>query len=75
MQKWEYQFVSGDTQGDIWYPRWVNGQELPNWKKGPTLYAYANQLGEQGWELVVARYTGGAGYGTVARLIFKRPKP
>ena len=58
MQKWEYLFVRAESAGDFWYPRYVNDQELPNWKKGKPLYAYANQMGEQGWELVVDSYFG-----------------
>ncbi len=30
----------------------ADGQELPDWKKQPTISEYSNQLGDQGWELV-----------------------
>ena len=33
-------------------PRYVNGQEIPNWQQGPTILAAANHLGWKGWELV-----------------------
>jgi hypothetical protein len=33
-------------------PRYVNGQELRDWKKAPPIHEYLNQLGEEGWELV-----------------------
>ncbi len=49
-------------------PRVVNGQDLPNWEKGPTIFEFANQLGEQGWELVAVE-------GSFRLLTFKRPKP
>ncbi len=78
MQKWEYLFVTADKgDKDMTRPRWVNGQELPSWKKGPTFTEFANQMGEQGWELVAAPYTEASGaYGSTGnrRLIFKRPK-
>ena len=74
MQKWEYMFVVPEHERDYLRPRYVNGQELPNWKKGQTIYEYMNQLGEQGWELVSAPYTATTNTGTVPRLIFKRPK-
>jgi hypothetical protein len=32
-------------------PRYVNGQELRDWKKAPPIHEYLNQLGEEGWEL------------------------
>jgi hypothetical protein len=33
-------------------PRYVNGQEIPNWQKGPTLFEAVNHLFLNGWELV-----------------------
>jgi len=53
MQKWEYLFVFAtiaSNDGEF-RPRFSNDQELDNWQKGPTMYEYANQLGESGWEL------------------------
>lgn len=72
VQHWEYLEVVSDYDPRVgWWkplPRWVNGEELPDWKKGPSLSKHINELGGQGWELV----------GTVSRinpsLIFKRPK-
>lgn len=63
MQKWEYLFV----QCDFDRPRWVNGSELPGWKSNG-LFAWANQRGDEGWELVVNERQGGLA------LVFKRPK-
>lgn len=65
MQRWEYLFVDVARTGEI---ASVNGQTViyQKWVR----YVYANQLGNQGWELV----------GTVSnepstyQLIFKRPK-
>lgn len=73
MQKWEYLFVGAEEAGRNIRPRYINDQEVPNWKKGQTLFAYANEMGKQGWELVSAPYTGDHVYGTKPRLIFKRP--
>lgn len=76
-QKWQYTFVEADSDDKYWRPRWVNDEELSDWKKGPTLTEYANQMGEQGWELVGAPYTTWSGQyssGATARLIFKRAK-
>ena len=52
MQKWEYLFVSVDMVRGKRRPRGVNGLKLHNWKQGPTIANYANQLGEEGWELI-----------------------
>jgi hypothetical protein len=32
-------------------PRFVNGEEQPDWKALPVIRDYLNQLGEDGWEL------------------------
>ena len=51
MKKWEYLFVTADFpvgRGDRWLPRYVNDQELRDWKKGQTMSQYANALGDQG---------------------------
>lgn len=68
MQRWEYLFVDVARTGEVYS---VNGQTViyQKWLR----HIYANQLGNQGWELV----------GTVNpvsnetlpyQLIFKRPK-
>ena len=69
MQKWEYLFLIPGHHKNQDYPYSVNGQELKNWKRGPNLYDYCNQLGEEGWELVGYTFPR---YG--AYLTFKRPK-
>ena len=71
MQKWEYCFVTADTEKDQWRARHVNDRELSDWKKGPTMSQYANQLGEEGWELVCSTFSGGMGY---YKYVFKRAK-
>ena len=53
MPKWEYLFVFAaiTNNGSEFRPRFANDQELDNWQEGPTMYDYANRLGESGWEL------------------------
>ena len=53
MQQWEYLFVFAAiaSGGDEFRPRFANNQELDDWQAGPTMYDYANQLGDSGWEL------------------------
>ena len=53
MQTWEYLFVFAaiTSDGGEFRPRFANDQELDEWQKGPTMYEYANRLGERGWEL------------------------
>ncbi len=77
MQKWDYLFIVVDSENvhDPGRPRYVNGQELPNWKQGQSIFGVMNQLQWQGWELV----SGGLGYPIKKQLsqnpiIFKRPK-
>jgi hypothetical protein len=38
-------------------PRYVNGQEIPNWQQGPTLFEAVNHLFLNGWELVDNPFT------------------
>lgn len=65
MQKWEYLFVEcGDGK-----PRWVNGSELPNWKK-TNLADWSNQRGDEGWELVTSNVVAW----DRRQLVYKRPK-
>ncbi len=55
MQKWEYSFVFATVTNDGEFrPRFANDEELDEWQTGPSLYEYANQLGESGWELLAS---------------------
>ena len=65
-QKWEYLFVM-DNEGR---PRYVNGQEIPNWKEGPTMSSAMNHLIGKGWKLVSHPSALRLGY----PLIFRRRK-
>lgn len=73
MQKWEYLFVDYErnlTATILEKPYKLNGQKLTDEIRIPNLYDFSNQLGEQGWELIIDSNPGER-YG---RLIFKRPK-
>lgn len=50
--KWEYQFVVLDIGPYGWQPRYINGQELPEWQSRPPVHIFSNELGSQGWDLV-----------------------
>lgn len=48
---WAYMAVRfRDYRG--WRPRFVDGQELSDWKNGPLIEEYLNQVGQVGWEMV-----------------------
>lgn len=75
MQQWEYVFVTCEYANDDWQPRFVNGEELRDWQDGPPMYAFTNEMGAHGWELVsVAVPSNGQGIAVDIRLVFKRPK-
>ena len=78
LQKWEYLFVLCEDTKEAWRPRYVNGQELRDWKRGSSQHEFSNQMGEQGWELVSSDLVLTSNYGQVGlnaiRMIFKRPK-
>ncbi len=52
MTRWEYLFIDGEHEKDDWRPKTSNGRELSDWKHGPAIHDYANDLGREGWELV-----------------------
>ena len=77
MPKWDYLFiVVDDAHGNFGgRPRYVNGQELPDWKQGPHIFAVMNHLVLKGWEPV----SFGLGYPIKKELaklpmVFRRPK-
>jgi hypothetical protein len=37
MQKWEYLFISAE-QSDDYRVRYMNGKEIPEWKRGDDIY-------------------------------------
>ncbi len=41
-----FDLANGDMK-----PRRVDGQELPNWKAGPTMRDYIKQMQGEGWQL------------------------
>jgi hypothetical protein len=79
MQKWDYLHVVVDYEGDNFQgcPRYVNGQELPNWEQGENIFSVMNTLGWKGWELVsnLNAFLGfPIGKSKQQSLIFRRPK-
>ena len=73
MQKWEYLEITNAYGGGGLYGKIVsaiNSEPTTIGKGGPLpeFYAYVNQLGEEGWELVGIDSDG-------SDWVFKRPKP
>jgi hypothetical protein len=69
MQKWEYLFVKrGDVFVEDWRPKYINGKELDDWQKGPSVIDYCREAGIRGWE-IVSFSPSQAGLS----LVFKRP--
>ena len=72
--RWEYVFITCGYSAGLWRPQFINGNQVANWQLGPAIHDYANQLGDEGWELAnttfVALHSGEQSY----RLIFKRQK-
>lgn len=81
MQKWDYLFIVVDKENiyDPGRPRYVNGQELPNWKQGESIFGVMNWLGWQGWELVSNPIAFGLAYPIRKQfaqlpMVFRRPR-
>ena len=71
MQKWNYLFVV-EEEG---HPRYLNGQEIPNWQQGPTFSDAVYLLLRKGWEPVSNSSVLWLGYPiTNFPDIFRRPK-
>ncbi len=66
---WEYMEVVFRDYGG-YRPRYINGQEQPDWKRLPVIRDYLNRLGEQGWELAAM----GTRENNEMPAYFKRPK-
>lgn len=76
MQKWEYLFVTFEGRSDASRPWRINGEVVEDWLSGPTMHEFANQMGEQGWELVGSSWGRVFGWGDAPFLYmdFKRPR-
>ena len=70
-QKWDYLFIV-EEEGR---PRYVNGQEIPNWEEGPNIFSVINQLGWKGW-IQVSNDSAWLLRNPLTRIpmIFRRPK-
>jgi hypothetical protein len=55
MQTWEYLFLKA-TWRSGWKIEHVNGDPIDDWDEGPSMYAYINELGAEGWEMVNMQY-------------------
>jgi len=66
---WKYLFLTAEKSEGVLLPRLENGKELEGWEKGISLYEYANQLGEENWELVNLTWQGKE----PLSLVFKKP--
>jgi len=67
--RWEYVEVVFCDHGGF-RPRFINGQEVRNWKRTPPIHDYLSHLGRQGWELAGV---GGRHRGRMPAYL-KRPK-
>ena len=48
--RWQYiEVIFHNYRG--YRPRYINGQEIENWRHGPIIHEYLNEIGEKGWEL------------------------
>lgn len=58
MQKWDYLDIVLDSENKYdrergrYRARYVNGQEVPNWKQGPDIVSVMNLLERKGWEQI-----------------------
>lgn len=74
--RWEYMTVivavqyGGAAEADLWRARFINGQEVENWKASPPVTQLMNQWGADGWELIGITPVPS---GNLYRMIFKRP--
>lgn len=71
MTQWEYMFVEVVEERRVPRPWTMNGEEIPNWKNGPSIYAFTADMGREGWELISAPSNA---KGTLVGLVFKRPR-
>ena len=65
MKTWEYLFVICDYRKHLAMPRYINDEEIDEWKKKSSISEFANQKGREGWELISAD-------NTAQEYIFKR---
>lgn len=73
MQKWEYLFIDTSLHEQVRKASSINGRPVPNWERGGSIEDLAQQLGDQGWELVSSNLVYPAQNVWVWNLIFKRP--
>lgn len=68
MRRWEYLVLRLDKEpsSGVLMPHFINNQEIPQWEKRQVpLHQALDELGEQGWELVMP-------YQDLKSLLFKR---
>ncbi len=62
------QLVRFDLADQTLKPRFIDGQELPNWQEGPEILDYIRQMANEWWLLA-------GGHISNRELIFKRQSP
>jgi hypothetical protein len=53
MREWDYLHIVSEEGR----PRYLNNQEIPNWRQGPSLFEAVNYLFRKGWELIDNPFT------------------
>ncbi len=51
--RWECLIVSFQNYRG-WRPRFINGDEVADWARGPAMHEFISQMGEEGWEVAAA---------------------
>jgi hypothetical protein len=78
MQPWQYLFVTFEVRQPSpasepdWYLTYASDQKVSP-QTAPTIHAYTNQRGAEGWQLFSSHYAFKHDKPTLLRLIFRRP--
>ncbi len=64
----QFQHVRFDLAGQMLKPRFIDGQELPDWQQGPGIVDYVRHMAQEWWLLT-------SGNSNSRELVFKRQAP